>query len=97
MVQKDARKYRLGAALIQSGHLIAFTSKTLIEIETHYANIVQECLLVCFGLEKFHPYLYNRHLIVENDHKPLEMIQCRPSHVATPRLQQKLPHMQKYD
>ena len=51
---------------------------------------------VCFGLEKFHTYIYRRHVLVENDHKPLEMIQHKPIHVASPRLQQMLLHMQKY-
>ena len=39
VVQTDASEYGLGAALIQSGHPIAFASKMLAEIETHYANI----------------------------------------------------------
>ena len=51
----------------------------------------------CFGLEKFHTYIYGRHVLIENDHKPLEMIQHKPIHVALPRLQWILLHMQKYD
>ena len=35
--------------------------------------------------------------MVENDHKPLEMIQHKPVHVAPPQLQQMLLHMQKYN
>ena len=35
--------------------------------------------------------------IIENDHKPLEMIQHKPINVAHPRLQWMLLHMQKYD
>ena len=93
LVQMDASKYGLGAALIQSSHPIAFASRMLTDIETCYANIDRECLSVCFGLEKFHTYLYGRHAITENDHKPLEMIQHKPIHVAPPRLQQMLLHM----
>ena len=93
----DTSKYGLGAALIQGGHPIAFASKPLTGIETNYANIERECLSVCFGLEKFHTYLYGWHVIIENDHKLLEMIQHKPIHVAPPRLQQMLLHMQKYD
>ena len=78
----DASKYGLGAALLQSGCSIAFVSKTLTDIETCYANVERECLSVCFGLKKFHTYLYGRHVIVQNDHKPLEMIQQKPIHVA---------------
>ena len=71
-VQMDVSKYRLGTALIQSGLPIAFTSKMLIEFKTCYTNIERACLLVCFGLEKFHTYLYGRHVTVQNDHKLLE-------------------------
>ena len=96
-VQTDASKYRLGAALIQGGCPIAFAIKTLTDIETYYVNIEREHLSVCFGLEKFHTYLYGRHVIVENNHKLLEMIQHKPIHVAPPRLQHMLLHMQKHD
>ena len=73
-VQTDASKYWLGAALIQSGHPIAFASKTPTDIETCYVNIEWECLSVCFGQEKFHSYIYGRHVMVQNNHKLLEMI-----------------------
>ena len=97
IVQMDTSEYRLGANLIQSGHPMAFAIKTLTDIKTHYANIEWQCLSVCFGLEKFHTYLYGSHVIVENDHKLLEMIQHKPIHVAPPRLQWMLLCMQKYD
>ena len=35
--------------------------------------------------------------MVQNDHRLLEMIQQKPIHVALPRLQQMLLHMQKYE
>ena len=58
---------------------------------------LRESVSVCFSLEKFHTYLYSRHVIIENDHKLLEMIQHKPIHASPPRLQQILLHMQKYD
>ena len=64
-------------------------------METHYVNIEKECLSVCFGLEKFHTYLYGRHFMVPNDHKLLEMIKQNPIHPAPPCLQHMLFHMQK--
>ena len=39
IVQTDASEYGLGAALIKSGHPIAFASKTPNNIGTHYVNI----------------------------------------------------------
>ena len=97
MVQMDASKYGLGAALIQIDQPIAFTSKTLTDIETDYANIERECLSVCFSLKKFQTYIYGRQVTVQNDHKLLEMIQQRPIYVAPAQLQCMLLHMQKYD
>ena len=52
---------------------------------------------MCFGLKKFHTYLYGRHVTVQNNHKLLEMTQQKPIHVAPPWLQCILLHMQKYD
>ena len=77
IVQTDASEYGLGAALIQSSCLIAFASKTLTDIETHYVNI-----LVCYSLKKFHTYTYGRHIMVQNDHKLLKIIKQKPIHVA---------------
>ena len=39
MIQTDASKFWLGTALLQGGQPIAFTSKTLTDIESCYANI----------------------------------------------------------
>ena len=97
MIQTDASKFGLGTALLQGGQPIAFASKTITDIESCYTNIEKECLSVCFGLEKFHTYIYGRHVLIENDHKLLEMIQHKPIHAAPPTLQWMLLHMQKYD
>ena len=96
VVHVDASEYKLGAALIQGSCPITFTSKSLTDIETCYVNTERECLSVCFALEKFHTYLYSRHVIIENDHKLLEMIQHK-IHMAPPRLQRMLLCMQTYD
>ena len=97
VLQTDASEYGLSTALIQNNRPIAFTSKTLTDVETRYANIERECLSVCFGLKKFHTYIYRRHILVQNDHKPLEMIQRKPIHAALPRLQYMFLKLQKYN
>ena len=71
IVQTVAREYGLSVALIQCSRPITFASKTLTSVKTHYTKIERECLSTCFGLEKFQTYLYSRHVIVENDHKPI--------------------------
>ena len=78
VVETDASEYSLGATLIQSGWPITFVSKTFTDVETRYANIESQILSVYFGLGKFCTYLYSRHIIMQNNHKPLEMIQHTP-------------------
>ena len=73
VLQTDASEYGLGAVLLQDGRPIAFASKTLTNVETRYANKEHKHLSICFGLEKFHTYIYGQHITVHNDHKPLEM------------------------
>ena len=89
-------KYGLSTALIQCSRPITFASKTLTIVETHYTNIEREFLSVCFSLEKFHTFLYGRHVIIENDHEPLEMIQHKPILAAFPRFQCMFLCMQRY-
>ena len=84
MMQTDASEYVLSVALIQCGRPIIFASKTLTDIKTCYANIKREYLSVCFGLEKFHTYLYGRHVTVENNHTLLEMNQHKPIQATHP-------------
>ena len=78
-LQCDTSLKGLGACIIQEGQSIAFASKSLTDMETHYANIERELLAIMFGCKKFHTYLYGRTFIVETDHKPLEMISLKIS------------------
>ena len=97
VIQTDDSEYGLGAAFLQDGRPLAFASKILTDVKTQYNNIKHECLSVCFGLEKFHTYIYGRHITVHNDQKPLEMIQKKPIHTAPPHLQRMLLCLQKSD
>ena len=96
VLQTNASEYGLSTAL-QNNRPIAFASKTLTDVETRYMNIERECLSVCYGLEKFHIYIYGKHVTVQNNHKPLEMIQRKSKHAAPPRLQCMLLRLQQYD
>ena len=85
IVQTDASKYGLGAALMQCGHPITFASKMFIDVKNLLCkHRERECLSVCFSLKTFHTYLYGRHVTIQNDHKPLVMIQQKPIHAAPP-------------
>ena len=85
----------LGAARLQANGSIAFASKT--ETESRYSNIEREMLGIVFGLERFHQYVYGRHVEVHTDHKPLETIYTKHHFAAPPRLARMLLRIQQYD
>ena len=50
-----------------------------------------------FACERFDQYVYGQQIIVESDHKPLEMISRKPTADAPKRLQRMLLRLQRYD
>ena len=79
VLQVDASKRCLGAALIQEKGPIAFASKSLTETEACYSNLEQEMLGIVWGLEKFHHYVFGHLIKVQTDHKPLVSITRKKS------------------
>lgn len=65
--------------------------------ESRYAQIEKELLAVQFSLECFNQYFYDKKIIVESDHKPVESVVKKSLPAASPRLQRSLLRMQKYD
>jgi len=51
---------------------------------------------VVFAFTKFHQYVYGKEVVVESDHKPLEMIAKKALAAAPPRLQRMLLRLQQY-
>lgn len=49
----DTSQHSLGAACLQDGHPVAYASCTLTQMETRYAQIEKELLLVVFACHKF--------------------------------------------
>ena len=96
-LQCDASLKGLGACIIQDRKPVAFASKSLMDTETHYANIERELLAIVYGCKKFHTYLYGRTFIVETDHKPLKMISLKNLTAAPTHLQRMLLCLQQYD
>ena len=74
VIQVDASQRGLGSALLQANDTIALASKSLTETESRYSNIERDILGIVFGLERFHQYVYGRHMKVHTDHTPLESI-----------------------
>ena len=91
-VQVDASLRGLGTCLIQKHNRedqpIAFASKSLMDVETRYANIERELLAIVFACQCISTYLLGRSFIAESDHKPLEMIAMKnlanapPHHIS---------------
>ena len=50
-----------------------------------------------FSLERFDQYTFGRHVIVENDHKPLEVLMKKALHAIPKRLQAMWMRMGCYD
>ena len=97
VIQCDASKGGLGAALLQDGRPLAYASRALTAAERNYTQIEKELLAIVFSTERFHQYTYGRSVIVESDHKPLESILAKPLVSAPKRLQRMILRLQRYD
>ena len=96
-VQVDASQSGLGAVVMQNGRPIAYALKSLTTTQQANAQIEKEALALVFGCEKFHHYLYARNFVAETDHKPLEIIIKKPSHLVPMRLQRMRIRLQRYN
>ena len=96
-VQVDASQSGLGAVVMQNGQPIAYASKSLTTTQQANAQIEKQALALVFGCEKFRHYLYGRNFVAETDHKPLEIIMKKPSHLVPMRLQRMRIRLQRYN
>ena len=97
VIQSDASNGGLGAVLLQDGHPIGYTSRTLTDAEKRYAVIEKEMLSMVNALEKWHQFTYGRPVLVQTDHKPLESIVKKPLDKAPKHLQSVLIRALAYD
>ena len=58
MIQTDTSKFELGTALLQGGWPIAFASKTLTDVESHYEDIERVSFSLLWSGEIPHLYLW---------------------------------------
>ena len=96
-LQCDASQSGIGAALLQEGQPVAFTSRALTATERNYAQIEKELLAIVHGCERFDQYVFGRDITVESDHKPLEVILQKPLLAAPKRLQRMMMRLQNYN
>ncbi len=97
-IQCDASQSGLGAALMQNGQPITYTSRALTDAVTRYAQIEKELLAIVFSCEHFEYYIYGRQSVnIETDHQPQVSIVLKPLHKAPGRLQRMLLRLQKFN
>ena len=85
-IQLDASKSGLGETLLQDNHPVAMASKALNSVQESYTVIEKELLVICFGCNKFHEYIFGREVTVETDHKLLVNIMNKPLYKLTARM-----------
>ena len=95
-LQCDASQSGLGAALLQEGQPVAFTSRAFTVTEKNYAQIEKELLSMEHACERFDQYLFGREDTLETDHKPLEAILKKPLLTVPKRLQRMMMRLQNY-
>ncbi len=95
-IQTDSSKEGIGSVLMQDGHPLHYASRSLIPAESDYPPIEREMLAILYAATKFRQYIYGKHVIVESDHQPLEIITRKPLAKASPRLQYLMMKMFRY-
>ena len=93
----DASSTGLGAVLVQDDQPVAFSSRSMTDAETRYAQIEKEMLSIVHACTKFHHYIFGKHVTVFNDHKPLEDIYKKPLLSTPMRIQRMRLRLQWYD
>src|SRR6218665_1925953 len=86
----DASQAGLGAVLMQDGRPVEYASRALTPTEERYAQIEKELLAICFAMDRFHIYVYGRHVTIETDHKPLIAIKKKKPLSSAPRRFQRM-------
>ena len=82
---------------VQGGceRLIAYTSRSLTDVEHRYSQTEKEALGLVWGCERFHMYLYGVEFTLLSDHKPLEVIYST-SYRASARIERWVLRLQPY-
>ena len=64
-------KKDLEAVILQDSRPVMFASQALTGAEKNYQNLERECLVMIWGMEKFHYLLYGKQFTLETNQKPL--------------------------
>ena len=93
----DASSTGLGAALMQAGEPVAFASRALSKTEQNYCQLEKELLAIVFATHHFDQYIHGRHVCIQSDHKPLEILLEKHLKDAPRRIQRMMLELQRYD
>ena len=111
-IEVDASKCGIGAAMLQSDHIvqnsstteipdnlhpISYASKTLSKTESNYSNIERELLGVVFTKTHFKHFTYGRPVTIISDHKPLVSLFKKSLTSSFPHLSRMLLQILDYD
>lgn len=96
-ISVDSSSYGIGCVLLQDGHPVHFSSRTLNSAQRNYAQIEREMLAILVGCLKFHRYIFNKKVTVETDHKALETLFKKPLAQVPARIQRMMLKVQIYD
>ncbi|UYV69820.1 K02A2.6-like [Cordylochernes scorpioides] len=87
VLQCDASKDAMGAALLQENRPLAFASASFNDSQKQYSQIEKELLSIYYGCKKFEYLLLGHTFIIQTDHQPLLPLIQKPLTDITPRLQ----------
>lgn len=65
--------------------------------QTRYSQIEKEMLAICFGLERFHQFVFGKKIIAETDNFSSTSIFKKTPNKCPARLQRMLMQIQKFD
>ncbi|UYV63307.1 K02A2.6-like [Cordylochernes scorpioides] len=97
ILQCDASKDAMGAALLQEDRPLAFASASFSDSQKQYSQIEKELLSVYYGCKKFEYLLLGHTFVVQTDHQPLLPLVKKPLSDISPRLQRLVMKLIAFD
>ena len=82
---------------IEDYRVIAYSSRSLTDVERRYSQIEKECLAILHGCEKFNIYLAGSHFNILTDHKPLVSLLSNLNSVLPLRIERCCLRLQGYN
>ncbi|UYV81418.1 K02A2.6-like [Cordylochernes scorpioides] len=97
ILQCDASKDAMGAALLQEDRPLAFASASFSDSQEQYSQIEKELLSAYYGCKKFEYLLSGHTFVVQTDHQPLLPLVKKPLSDISPRLQRLVMKLIAFD